>query len=183
MTQTFLSICLLVMMAATTYPIAGQSLSPDLDQVTKNIEGYFRQKRPDWKYETVPPGPLGTPPSPKVVVYFWSSEKCVTAEVFIDDESTGRQPVACRVKLAITESESPLIVQNNLSRFVMTERSATPVQVGDKGYLWHGTELVFIKDKFTFWLGGLDLRIGNSANNDVFLKKLAKEIADAVSVN
>ena len=71
MTQRFLSICLLVMMAATTYPIAGQSLSTDLDKVTKNIEGYFRQKRPEWKYETVPPGPLGTPPSPNVVVFFF----------------------------------------------------------------------------------------------------------------
>jgi hypothetical protein len=71
-----------------------------------------------------------------------------------------------------------------LSNFVLNERSASPVQVGDKGYVWRGSEVVFIKGKFTFWLGGiLELRVGDFTNSREFMEKLAKEIADAAPAN
>jgi hypothetical protein len=177
--------CTFVVLAAGILcPTSGQSLSPELDTVTKSIENYFRQKRPDWKHESVPPGPLGTPFSPTIVVYFWWSDKCLTAEVLIDGKSSGRQAVPCRFKLAITQSQSGSDTLAHLIQFVRDEPSASPVAVGDKGYFWRGTDLVFIKGKFTFWLNGsLQLRVGDFTNNKEFIEKLAKEIADSVVLN
>ena len=173
-----------VLLAGSCWLVAGQTLSPDLDNVTKNFESYFRQKRPDWKHETVPPGPAGTPFSTTIVVYFWWSEKCLTAEVFINGQSSGRQAVPCRFKLAITQSQSASDTLAHLIQFVRDEPSASPIVVGDKGYFWHGTDLVFIKGKFTFWLNGsLQLRVGDFTNNKEFIEKLAKEIADSVIVS
>ena len=173
-------LCLLLASAAS--PLVGQSLAPDLEKVSKGVENSFRQKRPEWRHETVPPAtPPGSQPSPDVVIHFWSSEKCLTAEVIIDGVSSGTQPVSCRVKLAIDQSPSASAARARLSDFALHERSASPVAVGDKGYFWRGTELVFVKGKFTFWLGGgLDLRVGDFTNNREFMEKLAKEIADAV---
>ena len=182
MVQKYLQICVAwLLLVSICSPIAGQSLSPDLDKVSKSVEDYFRQRRPEWKHKTIPPGPVGTPPSPSVVVHLWSSEKCLTAEVIIDGASSGKHPVSCHIKLAIDRSESELAARTRLSNFVMNERSANPITVGDKGYIWGGTELVFVKGKFTFWLGGgLDLRVGDFTNNREFINKLAKEIADAL---
>jgi hypothetical protein len=72
----------------------------------------------------------------------------------------------------------------HLIQFARNEPSATPIAVGDKGYFWHGTDLIFIKGKFTFWLNGsLQLRVGDFTNNKEFTEKLAKEIADSVVLN
>jgi hypothetical protein len=171
--------CLLLM--SISFPISGQSLSSDLGKVSKSIEDYFRLKRPEWKHQTIPPGPLGTPPSPNIVIHQWSSEKCLTAEVFIDGKSSGKHPVSCRIKLAIDRSESASAARARLSDFVMEEHGANPISVGDKGYVWGGTELVFVKGKFTFWLGGnLSLRVGDFSGHREFMDRLAKEVADAV---
>jgi len=173
-------LCLLL--ASASSPLAGQSLASDLDKVSKSVENYLRQMRPEWNHETVPPAtPPGSQPSPDVVIHFWSSEKCLTAEVIIDGVSSGKHPVSCRVKLAIDQSSSASAARTRLSNFVLDERSASPISVGDKGYIWRGSEVVFIKGKFTFWLGGgLNLRVGDFTNNREFMEKLAKEIADAV---
>lgn len=182
MRQKYLQVCAVcLLLASTCSPIAGQSLSPDLDKVSNSIEEYLRQKRPDWKHETIPPGPVGTPPSSSVVVHLWSSEKCLTAEVIIDGENSGKHPVSCRIKLAIDRSESESAALTRLGIFIRSEPSANPISVGDKGYIWRGSELVFVKGKFTFWLGGsLDLRVGDFTNYKEFMDKLANEIADAV---
>ncbi|HEV7906415.1 MAG TPA: hypothetical protein VGO96_21435 [Pyrinomonadaceae bacterium] len=173
-------LCLLLASAAS--PLAGQALAPDLDRVSKSVENSFRQKRPEWKHETVPPAtPPGSQPSPDVVIHFWSSEKCLTAEVVIDGVSAGKHPVSCRVKLAIDQSASALAARTRLDEFVLNERSASPLSVGDKGYIWRGSEVVFVKGKFTFWLvGDLQLRVGDFTNNREFMEKLAREIAEAV---
>lgn len=87
----------------------------------------------------------------------------------------------CRVKLAIYQGPSASEARTGLSNFVLGERSASAISVGDKGYVWGGSNLVFIKGKFTFWLsGGLDVRVGDFSYNAEFMEKLAKEIADAV---
>jgi hypothetical protein len=89
--------------------------------------------------------------------------------------------VPCRVKLAIYYSPSASEARTGLSSFVLGERSASAIQVGDKGYVWGGSNLVFVKGKFTFWLGGgLDMRVGDFTYNGEFMERLAKEIADAV---
>lgn len=171
------ALCLLVASACAT--VSGQALSPELDDVSKRVEDHLRQKNPDWKHEIVPPGPVGTPPSPNIVIHSWSSEKCLTAEVIIDGETSGKHPVPCRIKLVIERSESELTARTRLSNFVMRER-ADPISVGDKGYCWRGT-LVFVKGKFTFWFSGsLDLRVGDFTNDKDFMEKLAKEIVDAI---
>ncbi|MBA3711278.1 MAG: hypothetical protein H0W76_02380 [Pyrinomonadaceae bacterium] len=179
----YIQACMLCLfLAGAACPIAGQSVDPDLARVSQNVENYFRQQRPGWKHESVPPvTPPGSQPSPYVVIHFWSSEKCLIAEVTIDDVSSGKQPVSCRVKLAIDQSPSAAEARTRLGNFVLEQRGARPVSVGDKGYAWGGSEVVFVKGKFTFWLGGgLDLRVGDFTNNGEFMGKLAKEIADAV---
>lgn len=182
MIQKYLRHCIAgLLLMIGSLPVAAQSLSPDLTKVNKSLEDHFRQKRPEWKHETVPPGPLGTPPSPQVVVHFWSSEKCLTAEVIIDGENSGAHPVSCRIKIVIYEAESESVARVRLSDFVMSENSANPIAVGDKGYVWRGSELVFVKGKFTFWIGGsLSLRVGDYTGYREFMNRLAKEVADAV---
>jgi hypothetical protein len=183
MSQKFIPVYVLcLLLASTASPLAGQSLSPDLDKISKSVENSFRQKRSEWKHETVPPAmPPGSQPSADVVIHFWSSEKCLTAEVVIDGVSAGKHPVPCRVKLAIDQSASPSAARTRLDDFVLHERSASSISVGDKGYVWRGAEVVFIKGKFTFWLGGdLQLRVGDFTNNRELMEKLAQEIAEAV---
>ena len=173
-------LCLLLVCASS--PLAGQSLEPELDKVGKSVEGYFRQKRPGWEHSTAPPAtPPGSQPSPNVAIHFWSSEQCLTAEVIIDGVSSGKQAVPCRIKLAIYYSPSASEARTGLSNFIFREQSARAVPVGDKGYVWGGSNLVFVKSKFTFWLGGgLDMRVGDFTYNGEFMERLAKEIADAV---
>ena len=171
-----------LLLTTTASPwLGGQSLAPDLAKVSESVEGYFSQKRPGWKHETVPPAtPPGSQPSPDVVIHFWSSEKCLMAEVIIDGVRSGEQPVPCRVKLAIDRSPSASAARERLGNFVLNEQSASPIPIGDKGYIWRGSEVVFIKGKFTFWLGGsLELRVGGFTNSREFIEKLAREIAKA----
>lgn len=170
------------LLASAASPLAGQSPATDLDKVSRSVENSFRQKRPEWKHKTVLPAtPPGSQPSPDVVIHFWSSEKCLTAEVVIDGVSAGKHPVSCRIKLAIDQSESAAAARTRLNDFVLNEGSASSMSVGDKGYVWRGSEVVFVRGKFTFWLGGeVQLRVGDFTNNREFMEKLAKEIADAV---
>ena len=156
-------------------------LRPDLEKVSKAVETYVQKHKPDWHHENaLPPTPPGSQPSPDVVIHFWSSERCVVAELIIDGVNTGKHPVSCRIKLAIDQSKSPSAARERLANFVREERSATVISVGDKAYVWNRGDIVFIKDKFTFWLsGGLDLRVGDFTNNASFMEKLAKQIADA----
>jgi hypothetical protein len=180
--------CLLLICAAR--PLAAQTAPPqtvaaDLARASGGVEDYIREKKPGWKHETVPPAtPPGGTPSPYVVIHFWSSEKCLTAELKIDGVGSGPQPVPCRVKLAIDQSPTAADARARLSNFARDQfgESLTPVEVGDKGYVWQGSSVVFIKGKFTFWLsGGADLRVGDFSINRGFIEGLAKEIAGSVS--
>ena len=181
MYQRLPTICLLVLAACVD--VAAQSLRPELEKVSRAVEAYVQTHKPDWRHETsLPPAPPGSQPSPDVAIHFWSSERCVVAELIIDGVNTGKHPVSCRIKLAIDQSESPSAARERLAKFVREERSATVISVGDKAYVWNRGDIVFIKDKFTFWLGGgLDLRVGDFTNNAEFMEKLAKQIADAVT--
>ena len=74
----------------------------------------------------------------------------------------------------------PAAARERLAKFVRDERSATGISVGDKAYVWNRGDIVFIKGRFTFWLGGgLDLRVGDFTNNATFMEKLAQQIAEA----
>jgi len=174
------TLCLLLVPASSL--LAEQSLAPDLDKISKSVENYFRQSRPDWEHKTVPPAtPPGSQPSPNVVIHFWSSDKCLTAEVITDGVSSGERPVPCRVKLAIDQSPSAAAASARLADFAVEEQSASPVSVGEQGYVWHGSDVVFVKGKFTFWVGvNLDRRAAGLTKNREFTEELAKEIADAV---
>lgn len=162
---------------------AQRPVAPELEIVSKSVENYFRRKRPGWKLNNVPPAtPPGSQASPDMVVHFWSSEKCFTAEVIIDGVRSGNYPVSCHFKLAISKGLSASDALARLNEFVLNEASATAVSVGDKGYIWRGTELVFVRGKFTFWFGGsVKLRVGDFTNNREFLEKLAREIADSIT--
>ena len=180
MYRRLLTICLLAV--ACCFDLAGQALRPELEKVSRAVEAYVQKHKPDWSHKTsLPPTPPGSQPSPDVAIHFWSSEKCAVAELVIDGVNTGKHPVSCRIKLAIDQSKSPFAARERLANFVREERSATVLSIGDKAYVWNRGDIVFIKDKFTFWLsGGLDLRVGDFTNNAAFMEKLAKQIADAV---
>lgn len=180
MYRSFLTVCLLAI--AVGVDLAGQTLRRDLEKVSKAVEAYFQKHKPDWRHETpLPPTPPGSQPSPDVSIHFWSSEKCVVAEVTIDGVNTGKHSVSCHIKLAIDQSASPYAARKRLADFVHDERSATVISIGDKAYAWSRGDIVFIKGKFTFWLsGGLDLRVGDFTNNAAYMEKWAREIAEAV---
>jgi hypothetical protein len=177
-------LCLLL--AGIVVPIAGQTPPTDLDQVSRLVENYFSEKKVGWKHETTPPAtPPGSAPSRNVVIHFWSSETCLTAELKIDGVSYGAQPVPCRIKLAIDQSPTAAEARARLSDFArdQIDYSLAPVEIGDKGYVWKGSNIVFIKGRFTFWLsGGVDLRVGDFGVNREFIERLAKEIERSVAV-
>jgi len=183
MSRNIAAFCIVFLsLAGNPSSLAGQSPSPELDTVSKAVENYFQKKGTEWKLKTVPAAsPPGTQPGPYIVIQFWSSEKCLTAEVIIDGVNAGKHPVSCQLKLAIDQSTSDLAADTRLREFVRGEPSASPVSAGDKGYLWRGIDVVFLKGKFTFWLSGsVGLRVGDFTINREFMEKLAKEIADAV---
>lgn len=185
MRQTFLPI-LFVALTIQSSVLATQTKTLTLDQVSQQVEGYIQESRA-WKHETaLPPTPPGAQPSNDVSIHFWSSEKCLTASVLIERKSYGEQPVPCHVKLAIDQSSSAMSARTRLSQFVMNTREAKPVPflAGDKGYVWGGSMIVFIKGRFTFWLSGtVDLSIGDFSIQREFMEKLARDIAAAVTVS
>ena len=183
MYRRLLTICLLAIAACVN--LAGQSLRPDLEKVSSAVVAYVQKHKPDWHHKTaLPPTPSGSQPSPDVAIHFWSSERCAVAELIIDGVNTGKHPVSCRIKLAIDQSESPFAARERLANFAREERGATAISVGEKAYVWNRGDIVFIKGKFTFWLGGgLDLRVGDFTNNAAFIATLAKQIADAAPAN
>ncbi|MCA1817625.1 MAG: hypothetical protein LC746_14745 [Acidobacteria bacterium] len=164
---------------------AAQSVSPDLAQVSGRVVQHFREKHPGWKHETAqPPTPPGGAPSRDVAIHFWSSENCLTAELRLDGTSYGSKPVPCRFKLAIDQSASSVDARERLVGFVNNQRGDgfEPIQVGDKGYVWNGSRVVFVKGSFTFWLdGGADLHVGDFSVNREFIERTAKEVSDAIN--
>ncbi|HKO98467.1 MAG TPA: hypothetical protein VJU86_15830 [Pyrinomonadaceae bacterium] len=170
--------CLLL--AITPCWVAGQSLAPDLQVISDRVVSHVREEKPEWKHKTAtPPIPPGGQPSTEVAIHFWTAEKCVTAEVVIEGASLGSHPVSCGIKLAIDRSPSASVALRRLTEFAISEPSAITVPVGDDGYAWRGSELVFIKGRFTFWFGvNMNMRVGNYTYNKDFLAKLAKGIAD-----
>ena len=183
-----LVLLLLLLKGATSIPtdLVAQSTSTSLAQVSQQAETYIEKSR-GWKHGTAdPPTPPGSTPSTDVVIHFWSSEKCLTAELRVNSKDYGMQPVPCRIKLAIDQSPSPLDARNRLSNFVNDTRDKNPsvINLGDKGYVWGGSHIVFIKGRFTFWLSGtLDLRIGDLLINRDFMEALGQDIAKTVNVN
>ena len=170
-----------LLLLVTASNAAQQTLLPDLEKVSRAVETFVQKNKPDWQHKaSLPPTPAGSQPSSTVAIHFWSSEKCVTAELILDGVNVGKHSVPCRIKLAIDQSESAYAARERLAKFVLEEPGASAIPVGEKGYFWRGGHIVFVKDKFTFWLsGGLDLRVGDFTDNSEFMLKLAKEIATA----
>jgi len=126
---------------------SAQSLRPELEKVSSAVEAYVQKLKPDWHHK------ISEQPSPDVAVHFWNSEKCAVADLTIDGAHTGKHPVPCLIKLAIDQSASASAARERLVSFARDEPSATVILVGEKGYIWR-EGVVFIKGKFTFWLGG-----------------------------
>jgi hypothetical protein len=121
-----------------------------------------------------------------VSINFWTSESCLTVDLRIDGRDFGKQPVPCRIKLAIDQSPSDIDARNRLSDFLTSVRDTSPtaLPIGDKAYLWNGSHIVFLKGRFTFWLSGtVDLRVGDLVITREFMEKLARDIASAVNAN
>jgi hypothetical protein len=157
---------LILLVALTNHPceLEPQSTPVSLKQVSDQVQHYMQKSR-GWKHETLdPPTPPGVKPSSDVSIHFWSSEKCLTAELRVEGKSYGMHPVPCRLKLVVYDSPSPIEARTRLSSWVMNDREGdpTPLPVGDKAYAWKGSNIVFLKGRFTFWLtGGIDFRVGD----------------------
>jgi hypothetical protein len=179
-------LALFIAMIIEPCDLAAQSSVVSLPQISEQVQGYMQRSR-GWKHETAdPPTPPGSRPSADVAIHFWSSEKCLSAELRIDGRKYETQSVPCRFKLAIDQSSSTMTARNRLSEFVLSSREGnfTPVSVGDKGYVWNGSTIVFIKGRFTFWLsGGADLTLGDFSINREFIEKLAHDIAGSVTAS
>ena len=174
---------LVIVILSHTCTLAAQSTTVSLNQISEQVQNYMQKSR-GWKHETAdPPTPPGMKPSTDVSIHFWSSEKCLTAELRVGGKSYGTQPVPSRIKLAVDQSSSAIAARTRLSEFVMNDRKGKPglFPVGDKGYVWRGSNVVFIKGRFTFWLsGGADLRVGDFSISQEFIQKLAQDIAAAI---
>ena len=174
------------MLLGHAYTAAAQSSPTTLNDTTQQVRNYIQKTR-DWKLSVVdPPTPPGSKPSPDVTINFWSSERCLTVELRVDGKDFGKQPVPCRIKLAIDQSQSAIDARNRLSEFLMSSRDSNPTSlpIGDKAYLWNGSHIVFLKGRFTFWLSGtVDFRVGDLLINRDFIEKLARDIASAVTAN
>ena len=175
---------LLIVFLVDPSSLAAQSKDVSLQQISEKVQSYIEKSR-GWKHETAdPPTPPGSRPSPDVMIHFWSSEKCLTAEVRIDRKSYGAQAVSCNIKLAIDQSASAIAARDRLGNFVHNdrERNFTPLPLGDKGYLWNGSSVVFVKGKFTFWLSGrVDLAVGDFSITREFMDNLARDISAAIA--
>jgi len=182
--KCFQQLILLSVLLGHAYTVAAQSSSVTLNDISQQVQNYIRKTR-DWKHSLVdPPTPPGSKPSTDVSVNFWSSEHCLTVDLRIDGKDFGTQPVPCRIKLAIDQSPSEIDARDRLSRFLTDVRDTGPtvLPIGDKGYLWNGSHIVFLKGRFTFWLSGtVDLRVGDLMINRDFMEKLARDIASAVN--
>jgi hypothetical protein len=169
-------------LAAQTAP--AQTLAPELAQMSGRVESYIREKKPGWKHETTPPPtPPGYKPSPNVVVHFWSSDKCMTAELKVDGANYGARPVPCMIHLAIYQAASAAEALRSLDDSITHDRGERfePFAVGDKGYLRNGNAVVFVKGRFTFWLDGrVELSVGRFSIDCDFIERMAKDISDSV---
>ncbi len=178
-------LCLLL--AICPNKLAGYASEVDLAQVSRRVEDHIRQTRKEWKHELVPPlTPPGYPLSDTVVIHKWTSERCGTVALRLDGKSYGEQPVPCVLSLIIDQSSSATVAIDRLSRFVnkrgrVTDLGrATPIPIGDKGYVQDG-QIVFVKGRFMFYVrASADLRVGEFSISRDFEEKMAKEIAEVV---
>ena len=172
------------MLLGHVYTVAAQSSSVTLNDLSEQVRNYIQKTR-DWKHSVAdPPTPPGSKPSTDVSINFWTSEHCLTVELQVDGKDLGTQPVPCRIKLAIDQSRSEIDARNRLSEFLTSVRDTNPTSlpIGDKGYVWNGSHIVFLSGRFTFWLSGtVDLRVGDLVINREFMEKLARDIATAVN--
>jgi hypothetical protein len=69
----------------------------------------------------------------------------------------------------IDESASATVADSRLSSFIHKQSGLSPISLGDRGYIFERTQIVFIKGKFMFYVrGGVDLAIGEFSINKDF---------------
>jgi hypothetical protein len=166
------------------FPLYGQSpAASDLDGVGERLVSFFRKERPDWEHNTVEPGPLpapGSQPNRNVAVHFWRSDKCLMVSAVIDGKMQEGLPVYCTVKVAVYQFPSAEAARAYLGGFAERERprkapwTLRPLALGDEGYGWRMSNVVFRRGRFVYWL---DSSVGNSYGRDQF--ELEKEATEA----
>lgn len=164
--------------------LAAQTPTTELQQIVERVEAHMLRSRPTWKHETVPPPlPPGAPPSRDISIHFWSSDSCMQAEMKIDGVNYGVRPIPCRIKLTILEKPSVTELRESVREFLRSKSGADPkeVPIGEMGYLWSASDLVFTKGRYSFWINGVvTLRVGGFRIDREFTEGLAKEFAEAV---
>jgi hypothetical protein len=177
-------------------PLYGQvTAASDLDSVGERLVSFFKKERPGWEHGTVEPGPLpapGSQPNRDVAVHFWRSDKCLRVSAIIDGEKQEGLPVYCTVKVAVYQSPSAEAARAYLNGFAERERprktplTLRPLALGDEGYGWRTSNVVFRQGRFVYWLSS---SVGNSYGRDQLeLEKeateaFAKDVARAAPAN
>ena len=174
--------CLLLFCALL--PLHGQTpAAAGLDDVGERLVSFFKKERPDWEHNTVEPGPIpapGSQPNRNVAVHYWRSDKCLKVSAVIDGENREGLPVACSLHAAIYQFPSAEAARAYLNGFAERERPRkTPwtlraLALGDEGYGWRRSNVVFRKGRFVYWLSS---SVGNSYGRDQF--ELEKEATEA----
>lgn len=180
--HTRLAACLLLL--GLLFPLQGQTpAGSDLDGIGERLVSFFKKERPDWEHNTVEPGPIpapGTQPNRNVAVHFWRSGKCLKVDAVVEGKVREALPVHCAVKVAISQFPSAEAARVYLNGFAERERprktpwTLRPIALGDEGYGWSMSNVVFRKGRFVYWLSG---SVGNSYGRDEF--ELEKEATEA----
>ncbi|HEX8456422.1 MAG TPA: hypothetical protein VF656_03795 [Pyrinomonadaceae bacterium] len=165
----------------------------DLERVGERLVRFFKEKRPGWEHSTVEPlAAPGQQPSRNVAIHFWRSDKCLIVDATIDGEQRKALPVYCKVKVAVYLFPTIDAARAHLDEFAQSQRTRKapwtlrPVALGDEGYGWGLSNVVFRKGRYSFWL---DTVIGNSYGLDQFAlereatEAFAADVSRAVSPN
>lgn len=162
-------------------PVCGQApAASDLDRVGERLVSFFKHWRPGWAHSTVEPAAApGQQPSRNVAIHFWRSDNCLTVDAVVDGARRPELPVSCMVKVAAYQFPTAEAAREHLKGFVDIERSMRkpgalrPLALGDEGYGWGRSNVVFRKGRFSYWLSG---SVGNSYGHDQHeLEKQATE--------
>ena len=162
-------------------PVCGQApAASDLDRVGERLVSFFKQWRPGWEHGTVEPvAAPGQQPSRDVAIHFWRSDNCLIVDAVVEGARRPELPVYCTVKVAAYQFPTAEAAREHLKGFVESERqkktpgALRPLALGDEGYGWKRSNVVFRKGRFSYWLSS---SVGNSYGHDEFeLQKQATE--------
>ena len=186
-----LRIVLCLLLTATFLPVNGQSAERDLERINEKLISYFREKKPEWVHETTTPlAAPGSKPSSTVAIHFWAGKKCLAIEATIDGVERDDLPLPCKVKVSVLQAASPEKAEAEMKEFIGHEQlrkwKPIPLILGDEGYVWARSNVVFRKGRYKFYLSSFvntySYQVDSFEIEQEVTVAFAKDVAQAVSV-